>query len=172
MAASTSFSSAALDVLLRVHGNGKYDDQALDDILDVGVDVHIDKTVADDLENQNAGNDTADFTDAAAHGDTADHTGCDCVKLIALAEIVGGAAGAACVEEACKGVGKTGDDIDQKRDNADVDAGNDGSFTVAADGEHIAPETRAVPQHPEQNGDDDCIENNIGNSEAPCATLV
>lgn len=71
------------------------DDDALDDLLPHRGDVDKLQAVLDDREDQNTGDDAADLTDTAVQRDAADDAGGDCVELIAVAVVVGGARGTA-----------------------------------------------------------------------------
>lgn len=81
--------SLALVVFTRVDGHGNDDDEAFDDILQVGVDADEVQTVSDNHEDQCTKNDAWHCTYTAVEGETSHDTSSDSIQLVTFTGSVG-----------------------------------------------------------------------------------
>ena len=91
------------------------------------------QTILDDRENQHTADNTADGANTAVQRYTADYTGCDGIRLIAVAIVVGCASCPGGFQHAANPVHEGSEDKDQHNSLKYIDTGYYGRFPVAAD---------------------------------------
>ena len=145
-----------------IHANSQQDNNTLGNQLPEGVDAQQVQRIAENCDDQNADDDTADLADTAAEGGTAQNDSCDGVGLVAVTQsgLAGVHTGA--VDDTCECSQEAGDGVDDHQNLVYIDAGEAGSVLVAANSVDPAAQLGLAQNQPDDDDEEDGVEDGDG----------
>ena len=145
------------EVLAHIQRAGDQNDEALDDVLQAGIDGKEGQRSEDNTQDENTEHDAADLAGAADERNAADDAGRNGITLIVQAGGLRDGADARALDKAGQTVHHARECVDKDRRAENIHAGDIGSLGIRADGEHVLAERRLVPQEPGDGKQDDGI---------------